>query len=149
MRVGLPPLGAYHNPDPEVEFAKRIGAPDADGCLPWQGQIATNGYGRFARNGTTVPAHRYAYEREHGRVPEGMELDHLCRNRACVNSAHLEPVSHRENTMRGQTVTAANARKTHCIHGHEFTPENTYIQSRGGRGCRACRDRDNRQRGTK
>ncbi|NED52837.1 HNH endonuclease, partial [Micromonospora aurantiaca] len=63
--------------------------------------------------------------------------DHLCRNRACVNVTHLEIVTNRINILRGETLQAANAAKTHCIRGHEFTPENTYVKN-GGRDCRTC-----------
>jgi HNH endonuclease len=74
-----------------------------------------------------------------GPVPEGLELDHLCRNRACVNPAHLEPVSHRENVLRGASFAAINAVKTHCIHdGHPFDDVNTIVRPEGRRGCRAC-----------
>lgn len=138
--------GHYHRRDPERQFRKWVGEPDDHGCWPWQGTIAGNGYGRFAIRGGSIAAHRFSYELLVGPVPEGLELDHLCRNRACVNPAHLEPVTHRANTLRGDTLTAANARKTHCIHGHKFTAENTYTQWGGGRGCRACRDRANRER---
>lgn len=83
-------------------------------------------------------AHKWAYESIVGPVPEGMELDHLCRNRACVNPAHLEAVSRRVNQLRGLSISAKNARKTHCVHGHPLTGENVY-EWRGSRYCRACR----------
>lgn len=83
-------------------------------------------------------AHRVAFELIRGCIPNGLVLDHLCRNRGCVNPDHLEPVTFRENIMRGVGYTAQQARKTHCRHGHEFTVENTYVW-RGGRICRTCR----------
>lgn len=103
-------------------------------CVEWSGHRDRDGYGKS--NGKR--AHRVAYEREVGPIPDGLQLDHLCRNRACVNVAHLEPVAPRENTLRSPIAPAAmNARKTHCLRGHEFTPENTYPQP-GGRMCREC-----------
>lgn len=69
-----------------------------------------------------------------------MTLDHLCRNRACVRRSHLQPVTNKENVLRGESILAENARKTHCKNGHELTPENTYMRKRmqGGRMCKLC-----------
>lgn len=85
-------------------------------------------------------AHRLTWTLLVGEIPAGLEVDHLCRVRNCCNPQHMELVTHRENTMRGDTVTAANARKTHCIRGHEFTPENTKVRADrpGTRECKAC-----------
>jgi hypothetical protein len=83
-------------------------------------------------------AHRVLYRLVNGPIPIGAEIDHLCRNRSCVNPDHLEAVSHRENLMRSPIAPAAiNARKTHCKYGHEFTQTNTYVSS-GRRRCRLC-----------
>jgi hypothetical protein len=84
------------------------------------------------------PAHRYAFELLRHEVPDGLALDHLCRDHGCVNPWHLEPVTPRENVLRGVGRTAVNARKTHCIHGHPFTADNTVIKAEG-RACRACK----------
>jgi hypothetical protein len=111
------------------------------GCWEWTG--ATGGsrrYGCISVKGVTRRAHRVAYELLAGPIPDGLELDHLCRNRLCVNPEHLEPVTHRENVLRGDAPPAANVSKTHCPRGHELTPENTYTRRGrpGGRECRAC-----------
>lgn len=103
------------------------------GCWLWK-KPTPNGYGRVG----LVWAHRLAYELLVGPIPTGLELDHLCRAPACVNPAHLEPVTHFENLRRGNGPAAINARKTHCIRGHGFTAENTYRPPSGDRRCRTC-----------
>lgn len=93
-------------------------------------------------------AHRYVYESIRGPIPEGLVLDHLCRNTSCVNPDHLEPVTYGENFRRGAGTGMAlwdgrmpvnpKSLQTHCIHGHEFTTENTYWRTRTNRKCRQC-----------
>ena len=109
------------------------------GCWEWQGSRTPDGYGRINSGGRGVPlpAHRVSYELHVGPIPEGFEIDHLCKNPGCVNPAHLEAVTHKENIRRGLSPAALNARKTHCVNGHEFTSENTKIERRG-RKCRTC-----------
>jgi len=107
-------------------------------CWEWTASLSY-GYGQFAlRHGVIRKAHRISYEWLVGPIPDGLHLDHLCRNRKCVNPEHLEPVTNYVNLHRGQGFTATRAAQTHCIHGHEFTPENTNIKRNGCRECRAC-----------
>lgn len=107
-------------------------------CWMWRSWIGGYGYGKFRLNGKTISAHRYAYMRRHGSVPSGLILDHLCRNRACVNPDHLEPVTNRVNVLRGNGTSAINSRRTHCVKGHAFDATNTRIDPRGRRNCRTC-----------
>lgn len=107
-----------------------------DGCWLWQGWINPGGYGRALFNRYSGQAHRLSYEIHVGPIPEGLTLDHLCRVRHCVNPAHLEPVTHRENVRRGRN---AATKRTHCPHGHPYDEANTYINPRGDWECRACR----------
>lgn len=103
-----------------------------NGCWEWTAYISERGYAKFSfpHNGyKTRPgnAHRYSYEKYIGKLRKGMTIDHLCRNRKCVNPKHLEQVSWQENLLRGEGIPAINAKKTHCKRGHEFTKANTRI----------------------
>jgi hypothetical protein len=111
-----------------------------NGCMLWTG-ATVQGYGNFQKaSRSSQGAHRWAYERYRGPVPEGLELDHLCRVRRCVNPDHLEPVSRRLHFHRSNaTVQAVMAARTHCLNGHEFTPENTHLRTVEGRLSRQCR----------
>jgi hypothetical protein len=108
------------------------------GCWTWLGNTK-NGYGCILTpDGRQRKAHRVIYELLVGPVPADKVMDHLCRNKLCVNPAHLEVVTNKENVLRGIGRSAVNSRKTHCINGHKFTTENTRLDSRGKRVCRAC-----------
>lgn len=99
---------------PIERFTAKV-APRADGCWIWTAAVdKTTGYGKFHADGHTVNAHRFAYETFVGPVPAGLDLDHLCRVRSCVKPAHLEPVTRRENLMRGDTLAAAHAAGDDC-----------------------------------
>lgn len=130
---------------PEERFFAKVHTTST--CWLWTAYTNPDGYGQFGEtHGQGRLAHRWAYEHLVGPIPAGMQLDHLCRVRHCVNPSHLEPVTQRENLMRGEGVTTKNAAKTHCVHGHPFDEANTYAW-RGRRACRTCRDARNRRRG--
>lgn len=107
-------------------------------CWEWTGW-KSKGYGAF-RTPTKhhVSAHRWSWEHLVGPIPVGLDLDHLCRNKRCVNPDHLEPVTRKVNLLRGWGYAGRYARATECKHGHAFTPENTRIKPNGCRACRKC-----------
>lgn len=107
-------------------------------CWHWNGAL-NKGYGKISVNNKAKEAHRIAYELFVGQIPEGMVIDHLCRNTRCVNPEHLEPVSHSENVRRGNSGKYW-AEKTHCPQEHEYTESNTYIDRKGSRNCRECKN---------
>ena len=111
--------------------------PELGPCWMWTGALSADGYGRWWKDGRNRPTHIFVYEDLVGPVPAGLQLDHLCRVRACCNPKHLEPVTCRENLLRGDTFAACNAVKTHCPRGHTYTPENTRTYGRS-RQCVAC-----------
>ena len=128
-------------PRPKENPMNRLGRwidRDSSECWIWTGAINLGGYGKTQINGRTCGAHRVVYELHVGPIAAGLTLDHLCRVRRCVNPAHLEPVSMRENLHRGNTVNAANAVKVTCKRGHPFDSENTYTFGRAYRQCREC-----------
>lgn len=110
------------------------------GCWLWVGKVDKDGYGTI-HYGKYRRAHRLSYELLKGNIPEGLVIDHLCRNRACVNPTHLEPVTNHENLMRGSTIAANNLQKTHCRNGHLLAGDNLDRgkQNKGWRLCKTCR----------
>jgi hypothetical protein len=110
------------------------------GCWEWQMALTPAGYGmvRFSSRGISTGAHRFAYAAFVGPIPEGLVLDHLCRYPACVNPAHLEPVTQEDNLKRGNSVAAIVTRTKVCIHGHDLTGDNLYVSPGGFRKCRTC-----------
>lgn len=134
-----------------VRFVRKVNP--EDGCLVWMGR-RNYGYGSFSCGSIrrkTYRAHRFAYEMFRGPIPEGMVLDHLCRNKACVDPWHLEAVTREENLRRGlPSPSDINAAKTHCIKGHPFNEANTYFRPKdGSRTCKKCKadwERENNDR---
>lgn len=107
-------------------------------CWNWTGVLAGGGYGKFNFRYVGIQAHRVSFFLAGRVIPDGMVLDHLCRNRRCVRPDHLEAVTERENVHRGISPAAGNALKTHCPRGHEYTDFNTYVGFKGKRHCRTC-----------
>lgn len=113
-----------------------------NGCWIWTGTLNNMGYAEIKVNRRNKFAHRVLYEAEIGPIPEGLELDHLCRTPSCINPSHLEPVTHAENMRRGTIASKARDRqksKTHCPNGHEYTDANTLVYHTDWRQCKQCR----------
>ena len=125
MSLGLP-----------ERFETKIVVDPVRGCWLWIGAVHPKGYGLTYFEGRTQPAHRVTYKLLRRAIPPNLQLDHLCRTRHCVNPYHCEPVTGLENSQRGNRNH--NYKRTHCKHGHEFTPENTYEFYAGERLCREC-----------
>lgn len=118
-------------------WAKAVRDPETE-CWEWIACRNSWGYGQFDAPGFRY-AHRFAYSYLVGPIPEGLTIDHLCRNRGCVNPDHLEACRMGVNTLRGNAPTAKHARKTHCSRGHAFDEANTRITAQGHRVCRKCK----------
>lgn len=125
----------------KVDASAGLGA-----CWEWLAYRGRDGYGQFGVGRVVKRAHRVAFELARGPVPDGLTLDHLCRNRGCVNPVHLEPVTAGENVLRGISPAATHARAEQCPQGHQYDAGNTYTY-RGWRRCRRCNaDRARRRR---
>lgn len=137
------------SPDIAARFWPKVDKNGPNGCWLWTAaRQSSNGYGRFGiSRGIVRFAHRVVWEMERGPIPDGYEIDHLCRNTSCVNPDHLEPVPPRTNKRRSLSWAGINARKTHCPKGHEYTAANTVVSKRGERSCRRCSTDASNQRG--
>jgi hypothetical protein len=133
--------------DPKVRFWNNVHKTDY--CWEWTGSKFKEGYGSFYLDGKCKGAHRQSYEWEYGPIPGGLDIDHyVCDNTSCVRPSHLKAVTHAQNISRGMRKAdrskwkpKPNSLKTHCPRNHEYTPENTYVNPKGSRVCRACRNR--------
>ncbi len=135
---------AFIKGDDDARFWSHVDRRGDNECWPWTSYKDRKGYPIFRLPESPRRAHRWAYERFVGPIPEGMTIDHVrdkgCTRKDCVNFLmHLEVVTNEVNVMRGSGAGAVNARKTHCIRGHEFTPSNTLVRKSGGRTCRTCK----------
>lgn len=126
-------------------FWSKVARRGPDECWLWLASKTGKGYGTFHDDPSQLLAHRIAYELAKGPIPAGLQIDHLCRNRACCNPVHLEAVSCRENILRGSGLAAQHARATHCPKGHPYDEENTYHAANGSRGCKRCIAERNRR----
>lgn len=119
---------------------------EVGGCWWWTGQLTDDGYGRIKIKGGLYGAHRIAYMALVSEIPTGLELDHLCRIRHCVNPYHLEPVTQRVNTLRGDTFGRRQISQTHCKRGHELAGDNLRPRTDRHRECLPCKRERDRQR---
>ena len=135
--LGRPPVA------PEQRFWSKV-KPIESGCWEWQGMLDKHGYGLFWLS--EVPgekpkcfAHRFSYQINIAPIPDGLQLDHLCRNHKCVHPLHLQAVTQQVNILRGMGLSAQAIRTGKCLRGHDYTPENTVADKDGSRSCKICR----------
>lgn len=127
----------------EQRFWMKVDRRGPDECWEWTGKKDNNGYGKMYDGGSIdynkqYAAHRISWEINRGPIPTGLTIDHLCRNRGCVNPDHLEPVTSAVNTMRGYGYFAKNSRRTHCPKGHPLSGSNLKMMKKDGKPYRAC-----------
>ena len=145
MTCPVSPSEPLPKQDPHVRFWSKVRLKTKDECWEWTGNLNPTGYGLFfVEVGQTVPAHRYSYELLRGEIPPGYCIDHLCRNHSCINPNHLEAVTPRENTLRGNAPNILLYHSDRCSRGHLFTPENTY-EHHGSRICKTCKKMHNEE----
>ena len=129
---------------PSEKFWEKVDGGDVGTCWNWTAVKNKSGHGRFNPSGYSergsLMAHRWSYQELRAEIPEGLHLDHLCRNPSCVNPWHLEPVTPQVNTLRGEGPAAKNAAKTHCPQGHEYD-----WHWKGARMCRECKRANGRR----
>lgn len=153
----MPPMAQFLDEKLPARFWDKAIPCPMSGCWLWSGCGLPNGYGLFGRAKGSRLAHRVAYEALVGKIADGLQIDHLCRVRCCVNPAHMEEVTQRENILRGVSpsrVAARHAAVTHCPRGHAYAPSNTGLERRSNRWgtvwvtryCRACRNEKRRER---
>lgn len=128
---------AYLPITPIIRFLKKIRV-SSSGCWEWQAGKDKAGYGRFCIGKRQIYLHRFIYEYYHGQICPDLTIDHLCRNRSCVNPLHLEQVTKKENILRGIGITAQESQQTHCKREHPLSGDNLYIDKRGSRICKSC-----------
>lgn len=135
------PMVTKGSPGASARFAAKYEVEPESGCWVWISTLDKDGYGRFSVRFDFMQAHRWSYEHYRGPIPSGLVLDHVvCDRPGCVNPWHVEPRTAGQNVLRGSSPSAKNARKTHCIHGHELVPENVYSPPKAPRRrlCRIC-----------
>jgi len=123
-------------------FDAKVAPEPMSGCWLWMENVDTSGYAQFSIKGKNRGAHRLSYERHRGEIPAGLQIDHLCRVRSCVNPDHMEMVTQQENMRRG---IPRCAKITHCPKGHAYDAQNTWIDKTGRRHCRECRTTSSRE----
>lgn len=139
-RVARRGVSQMNKKTPEERFWGKV--EKKEGCWEWVGS-SSRGYGEMQWEHKLKKAHRISYELLKGKIPEGLEIDHLCRNKLCVNPDHLEPVTKKENIRRMRVITRVqyvikNRARTHCVNGHPLTENNIYIDSTDMRRCKQC-----------
>ncbi len=128
----------YSDKNPALRFFEKL-IIDNNECIIWRGAILAGGYGILKINSKNMGAHRFSYELFKGPLIKGLQIDHICRNRTCVNPRHLRQVTQKVNlTENSNSWGAINKNKTHCKNGHEFSPDNILKSKRNCRICKKC-----------